>query len=224
MTNYQKLSDKDLYALCKKYGLQARIARRQFAGLLPEVLRRRLYKKRGYTGIHEFAGKLAGMSKEAVDKVLRLAVKLEDKPALREQLISGSQGWSKLEKVAFISTPETDQYWAERVKTMPKMALEAFIHEVRKGENLSEDFRLELTPGSKTQPAKTSVITFHMHLELEKKFRMYKHELEKERKEPLTCEDTLEALLEGKSFASAKMSIQICPTCIEMKTARIMHS
>lgn len=215
MTNYHKLSDKELYALCKKYGLQARLARRQFAGLLPEVLRRRLYKKKGYTGIHEFAAKLAGMSKEAVDKVLRLATKLEDKPALKEQLISGEQGWSKIEKVAYIATPETDQYWAERVEAMPKVALEAFIHEVRKGENLSENFRLELTPGSKVQPAKSSTIVFHMKPDLERKFRMYKHELEQVLKMPLTCEDTLEALLEGKSFASARTTIQICPNCIE---------
>ena len=131
--DYKKLSDKELYALCKQYGLNARMWRRRFAGLLPEVTRRRLYKKRGYTSVHEFAAKLAGMSKEAVDKVLRLATKLEDKPVLREQLISGEQGWSKIEKVAFIATPETDKYWAERVESMPKLALEAFISEVTSG-------------------------------------------------------------------------------------------
>lgn len=221
--DYKKLSDKDLYALCKQYGLNARVWRRRFAGLLPDVFQRRLYKKRGYISIHEFAGKLAGMSKEAVDKVLRLAEKLEDKPVLKEQLISGEQGWSKLERVAYIATPETDGFWAEKVDSMTQMGLEAYVKELRRVNYLDENNRLDFTLKSETQPAKSSVITFRMQLELEKKFRMYKHKLEKERKEPLTCEDALEALLEGKSFASAKMSIQICPTCIEMETARIMR-
>ena len=63
MTDYKKLSDRELYKLCKEYGTAARIWRRRFAGLLPEVLERRLYKKKGYTSLYEFAGKLAGMSK-----------------------------------------------------------------------------------------------------------------------------------------------------------------
>ncbi len=213
--NLEKMSDSQLYQLCKKYGLAARVWRRRFAGLLPEVLRRRLYKKRGYTSIHEFAGKMAGMSKEAVDKVLRLAIKLEDKPILKEQLTSGEQGWSKLERVAYIATPETDKYWAERVETMPKLALETFVHELRIAGKFEQNYRLDLAPGRRTQPEKTSVITFHLRPELERKFRMYKHELEKERKEPVTCENALDALL-----TSSKVTIQICLECAERKAAQ----
>ena len=213
MINHKNLSDKELYKLCKDYGLRARVWRRRFAGLLPEVLERRLYKKRGYTSIHEFAGKLAGMSKEAVDKVLCLSKKLADKPLLRDQLISGEQGWSKIARVAYIATPETDGFWAEKVSTMPKLALEAYI-QAKEAQDSEQNNRLKLVPGHDFQPEKTSTLTFHLHLELEKKFRMYKYELEKERKEPLTWENTLEALLERKSFASTKMQIQICPTCI----------
>jgi len=216
--NLEKMSDSQLYQLCKKYGLAARVWRRRFAGLLPEVLRRRLYKERGYTSIHEFAGKIAGMSKEAVDKVLRLAIKLEDKPILKEQLLSGEQGWSKIEKVAFIATSETDKYWAERVEAMSQLALQTFVQEGRKVDLFEQNNRLGLTLESKFQPEKTSVLTFHLRPELERKFRMFKHELEREWKEPLTCENALDALLEGKSFASAKMNIQICPDCIERKT------
>ncbi|MFA4815387.1 MAG: hypothetical protein WC924_03265 [Candidatus Gracilibacteria bacterium] len=221
MTNYKNLSDKELYALCKEYGLAARVWRRRFAGLLPEVARRRLYKKKGYTSLHEFAAKLAGMSKEAVDKVLCISRKLEGKPLLKEQLISGEQGWTKLEKVAYIATPETDKYWAERVESMTQLGLEAYVHELRETNAFEQNNRLELTLKSESQPEKTSIITFHMRPELERKFRMYKHELEQERKEPLTCENALEALLNGKSFVSAKMSIQICPHCVERKSALV---
>ena len=195
MTKYKKLSDKELYRLCKEYGLAARIWRRRFAGLLPEVVERRLYKKKGYTSIYEFAGKLAGMSKEAVDKVLCISEKLAHKPLLLDQLISGSQGWSKLQRVAYIATPETDGFWAEKVEKMSSLALEAYVHEVRKVKNIDQIYSLEVTPGGETQPEKTSTLTFHLKTELEKKFRMFKYQLEREKREPITFEDALEELL-----------------------------
>ncbi len=40
MKKINQLSDKDLYAMCKKWGAEALAARRKFAGLLPEVYRR----------------------------------------------------------------------------------------------------------------------------------------------------------------------------------------
>lgn len=194
--NLKKLSDKELYRLCKEYGTAARIWRRRFAGLLPEAMERRLYKKKGFTSIYEFAAKLAGMSKEAVDKVLCIAKKLDDKPILKEQLVSGTQGWTKLERVAYIAKPETDEFWAEKVETMPKLALEAYVQIVRNAGGFGLNNSLELAPGRESQPAKTSTLTFHLKPELEKKFRMIKYQLEREKREPLTFEDTLEALLE----------------------------
>ena len=112
---FKRLSDKDLYAFCKEYGGKARFWRRRFAGLLPEVERRGLYRRRGCGSIYEFAAKLAGMSKESVDKVLQISRKLENKPQLKELLESGAQSWTKLEKVAYIATSQTDGEWAERV-------------------------------------------------------------------------------------------------------------
>ena len=193
--NLKDLSDKDLYQLCKEYGLNARVWRRRFAGLLPEVLERRLYKKRGYTSIYEFASKLASMSKESVDKVLCISRKLVNKPLLKEQLVSGDQGWSKLEKVAFISTPETDKFWAEKVSSMTQDSLEAYVQEVRRHNPNGEINRLSFTLKSDFQPEKSSTLTFHLKPELEKKFRMFKYQLERERREPLTFEDALEELL-----------------------------
>jgi len=141
---FNRLSDKDLYALCKEYGQKARFWRRRFAGLLPEVSRRGLYKRRGCGSIYEFAAKLAGMSKESVDKILRLSVKLQDKPFLLEQLETGAQSWSKLEKVVYIATSQTDCEWAERLETMPQAAVEAFV----------QNSRLEITLESEIQAEK----------------------------------------------------------------------
>ena len=75
---------------------------------------------------------------------------------------------------------------------MTSLALDAFVHEIRIGQNN----RLNVTAGGETQPAKTSTLTFHLKPDLEKKFRMVKYQLEREKREPLTFEDVLEALLE----------------------------
>ena len=53
--NLRKLTDPELYKLCQEYGLNARQWMRKFAGLLPEVKRRRLYRRHGCSSIHEFA-------------------------------------------------------------------------------------------------------------------------------------------------------------------------
>lgn len=76
---HTQLTDSQLYKLAQEYGLKAKQWLRKFEGLLPEIYRRKLYKRRGFASIHEFAGKLAGMSHEKVDKILRLSSYLEDK-------------------------------------------------------------------------------------------------------------------------------------------------
>src|SRR3989338_11305998 len=157
---FKRLSDKDLYALCKEYGQKARFWRRRFAGLLPEVERRALSRRRRCGSIYEFADKLAGMSKESVDKILRLSKKLEDKPFLLEQLETGAQSWSKLEKVAYIATSQTDGAWAERIENMPQPAVEAFV----------QNFRLKTTLQSETEPVK-SAIQFTVKLALAQKLQ-----------------------------------------------------
>ena len=160
---FTKLSDKDLYALCKEYGQKARFWRRRFAGLLPEVERRGLYRRRRCGSIYEFAAKLAGMSKESVDTVLRVARKLEDKPQLKELLESGAQSWTKLERVAYVATHETDGDWADRVVTLPQIALKVLV----------QNSRLETAVDRNFQPEKTTV-EFETFPRLASKFNQLK--------------------------------------------------
>ncbi|PIQ77364.1 hypothetical protein COV82_04910 [Candidatus Peregrinibacteria bacterium CG11_big_fil_rev_8_21_14_0_20_46_8] len=129
-----QLSDSELYQKCKAYGLNARQWMRKFVGLLPEVQKRRLYKRRGCASIYEFAAKVAGMNYATVDRVLKIAKRLEDKPKLRELFERGEIGWSKLEKVAAIATSEGDSFWAEKVQELNFHALDIFVQTVRKQE------------------------------------------------------------------------------------------
>ncbi|MBI4234934.1 hypothetical protein HY604_01395 [Candidatus Peregrinibacteria bacterium] len=130
------MNDNQLYELCKKYGRNALESRRKFIGLLPEVLRRRLYEKKRFSSIYEFAAKLAGVSHEQVDLALRLEKKFENKPVLRKALIEGEISINKLTRVAAIATEQNQKELFERTKTFSNRAIETFVRDVK---NKNED-------------------------------------------------------------------------------------
>ncbi len=127
--NTKSLSDEQLLKLCQRYGEQSRVWRQKFAGLLPEVNRRRLYEKKGFSSIFEFALKLAGMSENQVCRILNLERNFSDKPALHQMLINGEVSPNKLIKVAPIATKENQDALAAQVKILPCRALETLARD-----------------------------------------------------------------------------------------------
>ncbi len=127
----KNITDSELYELCKKFGKQALEARRRFAGLLPEVFKRHLYEKKGFSSIYEFSAKLAGMSHDQVDLVLRLERKFEDKPILQKALTDGEISANKLVRIASIATAENQEEIFEKAKILSNRALEVFVRDVR---------------------------------------------------------------------------------------------
>ncbi|MEK7146275.1 MAG: hypothetical protein AAB802_03770, partial [Patescibacteria group bacterium] len=209
------LTDSQLYKKCQEYGLLAQVWKRRFAGLLPEVLKRDLHRRRGFGSIHEFAFKLGGLSSASVDKILHLADKLDDKPVLKAQLTSGDQGWSKIEKVAFIATPETDRVWADRVETMSAVALGAFVQAQRLSES---ENGVDLTDVGKLEN-KFRFMQFSVSSEVEKKFRVLKVQLEKERGVTLNYNEVLQVMMERAP--GAQVVVQVCPECAERKSKEV---
>ncbi|MBN1495007.1 hypothetical protein JW911_04735 [Candidatus Peregrinibacteria bacterium] len=128
-TDFEQFSDKDLYKYCKIVGFNARKWHRRFIAILPEVAKRRLYKKYGYCSIHEFAAKMAGVSHANIDEVLRVNEKFMELPKIKALI--GEVGLSKLKVVACIATKDTDEFWAEKVKNLTKSSLEIYIKEMR---------------------------------------------------------------------------------------------
>ena len=133
-----KISDEKLYELCQSYGERARMWRQKFAGLLPEVFKRELHKKKGFGSIYEFAAKLAGMSEEQVRRVLNLEKKFETTPILKQMLLNGEVSANKLAKIASIATPENEELLANQVKLLPCRALETLARDVHVNTNLQE--------------------------------------------------------------------------------------
>ncbi len=129
--NLLNMTDEQLLRLCEKFGKRALLWRQKFTGLLPEVNRRRLYEKRGCQSIFEFAYKLAGLSKEQVQRAVQLERTFLDKPALHELLVRGQASLSKLAKIASVATLENEEFLAEQVKRLPRKALETLVRDER---------------------------------------------------------------------------------------------
>lgn len=130
-SDMSSLSDATLLERCNFYGTQARRWRNKFLGLLPEIARRELYKEKGFGSIFEFAFRIGGVSKEQVERVLRVERQLQDVPALHGILVRGEVSVNKIARITSIATVENDQELAERVKILPRQALETFVRDVR---------------------------------------------------------------------------------------------
>ncbi len=140
MLELTNLNDQKLYHLCKFYGEQAKKWRYKFMGLLPEVYKRKLYEKKGFHSVFEFAKKLAGLSEEQVRRVLNLEKRFEETPLLKNLLINGEVSVNKLVRVASIVTKENDEELAVQVKNLPQSALETLVRDERKfSENSAEN-------------------------------------------------------------------------------------
>lgn len=127
--NIKTLSDADLYKLCREYGAAARLWRQKFIGLLPEVFERKLYIKKGFGSIFEFAAKLGGISEEQVRVVLNLEKRFEAMPVLKSLLVNGDVSINKLVRVASIANPENQEALAEQVKILPSRAIETLVRD-----------------------------------------------------------------------------------------------
>ena len=60
-----------------EYGKNAREWMRKCELLLPEIERKKIWKRKNFLSIYEYAAKLAGMSKHKVDDSLRILRKIE---------------------------------------------------------------------------------------------------------------------------------------------------
>jgi hypothetical protein len=129
------MTDEKLYKLCKEYGKRTLLWRRKFIGLLPEVQRRKLYEKKGFSSIYEFAAKLAGLSKEQVHLALNLERRFEDKPTLKNLLTEGKASLNKLTRVVSIATKENEEELAEKVQILSRGALETLVRDERHFQN-----------------------------------------------------------------------------------------
>src|SRR3990167_4694702 len=125
------MTDEKLYELAKMYGRNALVWRQKFMGLLPEVEKRKLYERKNFGSIFEFAYKLAGLSEQQVRTALNLEKRFEGLPVLRSLLVEGKVSINKLVRVASIACSENEGELAEALQLLPQKALETFVRDER---------------------------------------------------------------------------------------------
>lgn len=124
----------DLHEKFQEYGKNAKYWLRQCALLLPEIDRKKIWKKKGFSSIFEYTSKLAGMSHHQVRETLRVMKRLKDKPALKK--VVEEKGINAVRPVAVIATQEDQEFWAEKAREMSVHALETYVREVRKSHHV----------------------------------------------------------------------------------------
>jgi len=122
----KKLSEKDktLHVQFSRYGRNAREWMRKCVLLLPEIERSRVWNKKGFGSIYEYAAKLAGMSRETVNDSLRVLKKIEDKPLLKE--VVEEKGIRIVKAIVNLVDDSNEKFWAEKAKTMSLHTLEVY--------------------------------------------------------------------------------------------------
>src|SRR3990167_8962961 len=123
------MTDEKLYELARLYGRNALYWRQKFMGLLPEVEKRKLYERKNFGSIFEFAYKRAGLSEQQVRTALNLEKRFEGLPVLRGLLVEGKVSINKLVRVASIATVENEVELAEAVQLLPQKALETWVRD-----------------------------------------------------------------------------------------------
>ena len=123
------MSDNELFNLAKRFGGNALLWRRKFVGLLPEIHKRRLWEKKNFGSVFEFAKKLAGLSEDQVRRVLNLERRFENFPNLKDALVNGEVSVNKLVRIVSIASCENEEELAHRVKILSKNAVETLVRD-----------------------------------------------------------------------------------------------
>lgn len=130
MTKKLSASQEKLHRQFQEYGRKHLEARRLCIGLLPQIFAEKIYVKKGFDSIYEYAGKLAGLSREQVKRALSLHARFADKPLLRGLLTTGEVSLNKLAKVASVATAENEAALADQIRLLPCRAVETLVRDI----------------------------------------------------------------------------------------------
>ncbi len=123
--NFEKLDDKELHRKFCSYGANAKEWMRKCELLLPEIDRRKIWKKRGYENVFVYAAALAGMSRYRVEQALRVVRKVEQFPELRP--VVEAHGVGAVRPILGVVHSASAGFWAEKAGEMSTHALEAYV-------------------------------------------------------------------------------------------------
>lgn len=137
--------DKEIHDQFSRYGKNAKEWMNKCVLMLPKIEKNRIWEKKGFFSIYEYAAKIAGMSRNKVNEGLRILKKTENLPAIRR--VIEKRGIFAVKPVVNIATEKTDLFWARKAFEMNKGTLEIFVRDYRKEQE--EKFLETDNPGLK---------------------------------------------------------------------------
>ena len=188
-----------------KLGNDRRKLSNELLALLPEIYEKEIYKKYAAT-IVEYAGKFGGLSKGVVLKRLRLEKYLWDKPSLKEAI--KTEGVHKIDLVAKLATPATENIWLDKVQNMSKAALQELSKEVRAKEGEGEDVNRQNLFGEVVAENLCKAVPVKITLELDEEMTGMFLKLKQKFGGNLSNKEVIKKILEVTEAAAAKRARQ----------------
>lgn len=128
----KKLSsqDKVIHDQFSRYGKNAKEWMNKCVLMLPKIEKNRIWEKKGFGSIYEYAAKIAGMSRHKVDDSLRIIRQIGDKPKLMN--IAKQKGLNSVRPIVTITTKTTENFWAKKALQMGKNTLAVYVKDYKK--------------------------------------------------------------------------------------------
>ena len=110
-----------------------------------EVMRRKLFRDRGYSSMNQYAMQELSFSKSRTDNYVRLAKRLGKLPAVRSAVASGKLGYTKAREVVAVATPDTEDQWLKAAEEGTRDDLARKVKKARRAARVDPD-QMELLP------------------------------------------------------------------------------
>ena len=188
-----------------------------------EIMRRKLYRKLGYSSINHYARCELKFSKTRTGDFVQLARKFEQLPAVRESVAKGELGYTKAREIVKVASPENETGWVEEAKNSSRRDLENKVAVARRRATAKPN-QPELIAQKMTLPPASVPVRLTVEMTPEQ-FALYETLLEKlHKKGPVGTR--AEMLLEGMAELAAdktekaprgaltyQIHIHQCPEC-----------
>ncbi len=120
----------NVYESFEQCGKNAKKWMKKCVLMLPKIEELRIWEKKGFSTIHEFAAKLAGMSKHKVNEGLRILKRIDGMAEIR-RVIEKKGIWA-VKPVLRVLTAENQKFWAEKAMTMKRATLITYVRDWEK--------------------------------------------------------------------------------------------
>ena len=110
-----------------------------------EVMRRGLFRDRGYSSMNQYAMQELNFSRSRTDHYVRLARRLGKLPAVRSAVAAGKIGYTKAREVVAVATPETEDRWLKAAEEGTRDDLANEVKKARRAARVDPD-QMELLP------------------------------------------------------------------------------